>query len=565
MESKSWIKHYDQGVPETIRYPKITLTDLLQIPASTCPDKAATILYGTKMTFWELRENSIRLANALAGLGVKKGDRVGIHLPNTPQYVIAYYATLYLGGIVVNLSPLYTSDELEKMLNKTGMTTLITFDMVIENVRPIVLKTPLSSVVVTKVTDFMDGLEKSTPEKLGLNDNWYHFSQLIDNSLNTKLPRVQLSPDDPALIQFTGGTTGIPKGAVLTHANIVAGAYQVMTWSTYIDKIIPAEQHSTLAIIPYFHVFGNVVGLNRGMLACTSQILVPRFDVDELMNILENHDNITFFPAVPTMINAIINHPKSKTMPLGKKFCVLSSGGAPMPVELIEQLNDLGIFFTEGYGLSETCSLATVTPVIGMKKPGSIGIPLPDMDIKLVDIETGENEVRQGDPGEIVVKGPVVMQEYWNDPKETAAQLRDGWLYTGDIAIRDEDDYFFIVDRKKDMIIAGGYNIYPREIDEVLFTHPKILEAIAVGIPDDYRGETVKAYVVLKEGKTASEKEIIDFCKEKLAVYKTPKLVEFRDSLPKSAVGKILRKILRDEEAAKDVRKANLSDMKKDE
>jgi long-chain acyl-CoA synthetase len=270
-----------------------------------------------------------------------------------------------------------------------------------------------------------------------------------------------------------------------------------------------------------------------------------------MMELLAKFEQITFFPTVPTLINALINHPKSEELNLGKKLGLLSSGGAPMAVELIEQVKDMGLYFSEGYGLSESTSVGIFSPVLGLKKVGSIGIPIPDNDVRLVDVENGETDVPDGQPGEIIIKGPLIMQGYWNNPSETAGQLKDGWLYTGDIAIRDEDGYIFIVDRKKDMIIAGGFNIYPRDIDEVLFQHPKVAEAVSIGVKDKYRGETVKAFVVLKPGEKCTEEEIIKFCKEKLAPYKVPKLVEFRDSIPKSAIGKILRKILREEEEAK--------------
>jgi long-chain acyl-CoA synthetase len=269
------------------------------------------------------------------------------------------------------------------------------------------------------------------------------------------------------------------------------------------------------------------------------------------MGILAGFEEISFFPSVPTMINAIINHPKAPELNLARKLGLLNSGAAPMPVELIDQITEMGIFYGEGWGMSETTSLGISNPILGLSKVGGIGIPWPDTDVKLVDVEEGKEEVPQGEPGEIIIKSPLVMKEYWNNPEETAGQLKDGWLYTGDIAVRDGDDYFFIVDRKKDMIIAGGFNIYPREIDEVLYEHPKIQDAVTIGVPDEYRGETVKAFIVPKEGETITDEEVFAFCEERLAAYKRPKFVEFRDSLPKSAVGKILRKELRAEEEAK--------------
>jgi len=550
METKPWHRHYDYNVPTTIRYPRVPAQDMLQISAGTNPDKAALNFYGTEMTFWELRQQALRMANALGAIGVQKGERVGLHLPNCPQYVIAYLATLYLGAIAVNLNAMYTADELKPMIKTTGMTTLVTFDLVLPAIRTVCQEVDIPRIVVTKVTDYITGMGVSTPKDLELEEGWHHFSTLMDNSSDTRVPRVEIAQDDPALIQFTGGTTGIPKGAVLTHANIVAATLQCSLWSGA-TALIPPERRSVLAVIPYFHVYGNIVAMNWAMANCATQILVPRFDFDELMGLLANFEEITFFPTVPTLITILINHPKATELNLAKKLGLLNSGAAPMPVELIQQVRDMGIFFSEGYGLSESTSLGISNPVLGLKKVGSIGVPFPDNDVRLVDVDKGVEDVPRGEPGEIIMKGPLIMKEYWNNPEETANQLRDGWLYTGDIATEDEDGYMFIVDRKKDMIIAGGFNIYPREIDEVLYQHPKVMDAVAVGIPHEYRGETIKAYVVLKPGQTATEDEIMDFCKQKLAAYKTPKLVEFRDALPKSIIGKVLRKALREEEEKK--------------
>ena len=550
METKPWHRHYDYNVPTTIRYPRLPIHELLGIPANAYPDKAALSFFGTEMTFWDLRLQVLRMANALGALGIKKGDRVGIHLPNCPQYPIAYYAALSLGAIIVNLNPMYTPDELKLIVETTGLTTLLTFDMVLPNIRALCKTVSIPRVIVTKVTDYIKGLGVSTAASLDLEKGWYHFSALLDGAPSTKLPRVQVNPEDPALIQFTGGTTGIPKGAVLTHANVVAAAFQSFLWGST-SSLTPPERRFVVAVLPYFHVYGNIVVMNWAMLSCATQIQIPRFNIDEVMNILANFKEITFFPAVPTMINAVINHPRAGELDLARKLKLLNSGAAPMPVEMIEQVKDMGIFFSEGYGLSESTSLGISNPILGLKKVGSIGIPFPDTDVRLVDVQEGKEDVPKGQPGEIIIRSPLIMKEYWNNPQETAGQLKDGWLYTGDIAIEDEDGYLFIVDRKKDMIIAGGFNIYPREIDEVLFQHPKVLEAVSIGIPDPYRGETVKAFIVMKAGEKATEEEIINFCKEKLAAYKVPKSVEFRDSLPKSAIGNVLRKILRAEEEAK--------------
>jgi long-chain acyl-CoA synthetase len=551
MESRPWQRHYDYNVPLTIRYPRIPLHELLSIPANSHPDKAALNFYGTEMTFWELRGFVLRMANALAKLGVQKGDRVGMNLPNCPQYLIANYAALYLGAIVVNLNPMYTTPELKHAAQKTGLTTLFTFDMVLPYVRALCQEVEIPRVIVTKPTDYITGLGQSTKESLELDPKWHHFSELLDGCTDTKRPRVQVNPEDPCMIQFTGGTTGIPKAAVLTHANLVAATFQCALWGSSTTNLTPPERRSVVAVLPFFHVYGNIVVMNWAMLNCATQILIPRFQIDEIVGILANFKDITFFPAVPTMITALINHPKVAELDLGRKLGLLNSGAAPMPQELIEQVKDMGIFFSEGWGMSETTSLGTANPIMGLKKVGSIGIPFPDTDIRIVDVEQGLEDVKPGEPGELLIRSPLIMKEYYENPEETAGQMKGGWLSTGDIVIRDEDDYLFIVDRKKDMVIAGGFNIYPREIDEVLFQHPKVLDAVSVGIPDEYRGETLKAYIVLKSGETATGEDIVAFCKEKLAAYKVPKLVEFRDSLPKSAVGKTLRKILRAEEEAK--------------
>ena len=384
----------------------------------------------------------------------------------------------------------------------------------------------------------------------GLDEGWHHFSKIIDQCADTDRVRVEINPQDAAVIQFTGGTTGIPKGAVLTHANIVTAIVQCSAWYMPRVRLTPIERLSTVIVLPLYHIYGNLVS-NWALYNCATQILVPQFEINAFLDTIRCAGEITYFPAVPTMISAIVNHPKTREMKIGKIIGFMNSGGAPCPVDLIEQVKDAGVFLTEGWAMSETSCTGIGNPIMGVKKAGSIGIPLIDTDVKLVDLADGQSDVPRGTPGEIIIKGPQIMKEYWNNPAETANQLKDGWLSTGDIAVMDEDGYFFIVDRKKDMIIAGGFNVYPREIDEVLHQHPKIAMAVSVGIPDSYRGETVKAFIVLKDGEEAGQDEIIAFCKEKLAPYKVPKIIEFRDSLPQSAVGKILRKTLRDEELKK--------------
>lgn len=551
MEERIWHQHYDYNVQTEYRIPCLTMVDILSIPANAYPDKPAINYYGTEISFFDLRQMSLRMANAFTEMGIKQGDRVGLHLPNMPQYVIAYYAAMSLGAIIVNFSPLYTPDELVPLIEQTGVTTMITCDITVAVIKEVCKRTSIPRVMATSLFDYLPGAEGSTSESLQLDPGWHHFSQVLDKSSNTKKPKVDIKQDDPAMIQFTGGTTGIPKGALLTQRNMITASFLPTLWGSAITDRTPPDRRVVMVALPLFHVYANIVCMNWGMVNCATMILVPRFEIDPIMDLLEGIEHITFFPAVPTMISAMINHPKAAEINLAKKIQMLNSGGGPIPREVIEKVEDLGIYYGEGWGMSETTSLGIANPLLGLSKQGSIGIPFPMMDAKLVDIETGEKEVPQGEPGELLVKGPLVMKEYWDNPEKTSEELRDGWLYTGDIAIMDEDGYFFIVDRKKDMIIAGGYNIYPRDIDEVLYQHPKVADAVAVGIPDEYRGETVKAYIVLQAGQTATEEEIINFCKEKLAIYKVPKLVEFRDELPKSPVGKILRKVLRQEEADK--------------
>jgi long-chain acyl-CoA synthetase len=549
MEARFWLKNYDYNVPQSINYPKFPIQNFVHLAAAQMPHKAAVDFYGSELTNVDVRNQILRMAKALVRLGIHKGDRVGIALPNCPQYIIAYYAILSAGGIVVNMNPLYTHDELKFMMENTDMKMLFTFDMVMATMYPLAkeLGVPL---IVTKVTDYIKGLAVSTAKDLKLEEGWHHFSELLESSTDSRLPRIAFVPDDPALIQFTGGTTGLPKGALLSHKNVVAATLQAVLWGNATSVYAPFKERRVMSVIPYFHVYANICCLNYGFFNTATQVQLPRFDMAEMMGTLARIERFSFFPTVPTMITALVSHPDAAKIGLAEKIALFNSGGAPMSLELIEKVKDMGIFYGEGWGMSETASMGICNPIL-KPKAGAIGVPVMDNDIRFVDLENGIDDVKPGEPGEILIKGPTVMLGYWNNPEETKNQLTDGWLRTGDVGQMDEDGYITLVDRKKDIIIAGGFNIYPREVDEVLFRHPKIAEAVTVGIPDTYRGETVKVFIVLKKGETAAEQEIIDFCKERLAPYKVPKFVEFRESIPKSAVGKILRKILREEEIAK--------------
>jgi long-chain acyl-CoA synthetase len=549
MEERFWLNNYDYNVPTSIRYPKFPIQNFVHLAAAQFPNKAATDFYGSELTFTQIRFQMLCMTNALVGLGVKKGDRIGIALPNCPQYIIAYYAALSAGAIIVNFNPLYSHDELKSMMGNTGISVLFTFDMVLPTMSTLSKKLGFK-MIVTKVTDYINSIGVSTAQSLKLDKGWYHFSELLEGCKDVLLPRIDFTLDDPAQIQFTGGTTGIPKGALLTHGNIVAATFQCLQWGNSTMQYTPYEKRTGLGIIPFFHIYGNICCVNWGFFSAATHIVLPRFDMEEFLSTLARIDQITFFPTVPTMITAILNNPKAIEMNIAKKFRYFNSGGAPMPKELIQKAKDLGIPFSEGWGMSETASRGISNPGL-QHKTGSIGIPTMDTDVRLVNVENGIDEVKRGEPGEILIKGPTIMKCYWNNPEETATQLTDGWLHTGDIGQMDEDGYIYLVDRKKDMIISGGLNIYPREVDEVLYQHPQVAEAATIGIPDAYWGEKVKVFVVLKPSQTMTDKEIIAFCKEKLAPYKVPKIVEFRNELPKSAVGKILRKVLRNEEIAK--------------
>ncbi|HLZ18869.1 MAG TPA: AMP-binding protein, partial [Smithellaceae bacterium] len=435
-ETKPWVKSYDYNVPHTIQYPRIPVPSLVHLAAATFPHKAATNMYGSTLTFRQIRSQMLRMANALIQFGVKKGDRVGIALPNCPQYVIAYYAALSAGAIVVNINPLYTYDELKFMMQNAGLETLITFDMVLPVMRPLAKDLKLKNVIITKVTDYIQGMPASSFKSLELEEGWHHFSELIEKYTDERMPKVEINSADPALIQYTGGTTGVPKGAILTHSNVVGATFQGTLWGNSITTYVPHAQRSVIGAIPYFHIYGNTFCMNWGMLNAATQVLFPRFELEEFMAVLGTLQEITYFPTVPTMVTAIFSHQKATELDLGSRIRLLSTGGAPMPVELISRVKDMGVFFNEGWGMSETASVGISIPIL-RHKPGSIGCPVPDNQVRLVDLETGQNDVKQGEPGEVLIKGPSVTVGYWNNPEESANQLKDGWLSTGDIAQMD--------------------------------------------------------------------------------------------------------------------------------
>ncbi|HRW12130.1 MAG TPA: AMP-binding protein [Syntrophomonas sp.] len=551
MEQRFWLKSYDNITRPTLNYPKFPAHEILHMIATTNPDKAATDFYGTEITYWDLFISSTRMANGLIEAGIKKGDRVGILLPNCPQMIVSFWAILQAGAVIVNLNPMYKPEELKSMIEKTGMTALITFDGLIAGVQQLCQMVNISFVMVTKLTDYINEMKVSTPEELGLPEGWHHFSSFLAGSANTAPPSLAFNvEEDAAVLQFTGGTTGTPKAATLTHRNLVAALYTGNEWGRSVSEFIPIERRNIMGVLPCFHVFGEICGIAMSAITVSTLIILPRFDLDEFMNTMERIPHVWFFPAVATMLGAIINHPRVKEINLAKKIAVINAGAAPCSLDLLKKARELGFIISEGWGMSETTSVGITTPFLGVKKPLSIGIPYPDAEVKFVDVNTGE-EVPRGKPGEMIMKSPMVMKGYWNDPEETAQQLKDGWLHTGDIAYQDEDGYIFIVDRAKDLIIAGGYNIYPQEVDQLLLQHPQVADAMTIGIPDEYRGETVKSFVQLIESATVKENELIAYCRDHLAAYKVPRSIEVRASLPRSATGKAMKRILRDEELAK--------------
>ena len=552
---KVWLKHYEPGVPHSIDYPATSLYQLFKQSADKYSRQPAVHFMGRVLSYSELASQIKSLACAFVDLGIKKGDRVAIHLPNCTQFPIAFFAAHAIGAVVVPCNPLYVAREMEYQLKDSGAETIITLSRFYNLIKGIQLNTDLKNVLVTNIKDYFPGYlsflytaarEKKEGDRVIPACGDYSFKELIARYAGKTPPAVDVSPDDRAVFLYTGGTTGTSKGAVLQHRNLVANCYQLKSWSTDHQD----GKEVVLGVLPFFHSYGLTTVLTLGLLNGALLVLLPRFVLKDVLKAI-NSQKPTFFPGVPTIYVAINNAPDLNRYDL-KSIRICISGAAPLPVEVQQQFEkNTGGRLIEGYGLSETSPVTHANPIYGNRKPGSIGLPMPDTDFKIVDVETGEKELPAGEVGELCIRGPQVMEGYLNMPDETARSIRDGWFYTGDIARVDEEGYTYIVDRKKDMVIAGGLNIYPRDVEEVLYTHPKIKEAAVAGINDPYRGETLKAYIVLNEGETTTPEEIIEFCKTNLAAYKVPKLIEFREELPKTMIGKVLRRMLRDEEEKK--------------
>ena len=572
---KVWLQSYESQISGEITFPEMTLADVLAESARKYPYNTATnfvlsylaggrVTVGGKMTYRKLQEMVDRFATALYQLGVRKGDRVALMLPNSPHFVISFFAAAKIGAIVVNNNPTYTSRELKHQLVDSGAETIILLNIFYPRLREVQADTPIKRVIVAHVFDTLSFPSSTLVKaKQKRSDDWvdvrpehdiFFFQRLLEKYGPTP-PKSDVTPNDVALFQYTGGTTGLPKAAMLTHRNIVANTHQISAW---MPSAKPGQE-KVMAAIPFFHVYGMTVAMIYGVHLGAELTIVPNpRPIDNVMSVIQK-ERTTIFPGVPAMYIGVVNHPKVGEYDLKSvKACI--SGSAPLPMEVQERFGKLtGGRLVEGYGLTEAAPVTHCNPVYGTRKNGSIGVPLPGVEARLINLEDGGDVLPGTDvTGELLVRGPQVMKGYWGREEETANTIdAEGWLHTGDICRIDDEGYFFIVDRKKDMIIASGFKILPRDVEEVLFMHPKVQEAVVVGIPNPKRGDdTVKAYIVSREGGEPTIEELREFCKQHLAPYKVPREFEFRTELPKTIVGKVLRRVLLEEEKAKQAAKA---------
>ncbi len=556
MDTRPWFAHYDKGVPHTIEYPPIPVFRFLEESARKHPEQPCTIFKGAQISYQKMNAITDQLAAALADLGVKKGDRVGVFIPNTPQFVMAYFGILKAGGIVVAIDSRYTPPEIVHQVNDAGVEIVFVMSNFYKVMKAAQPKTGVKKLIVTNIKETLPPVlsilftlfkEKKDGfhAQLEAGDLW--LQDLLAKYKPEERPKLDIGPDDTALFQYSGGTTGVSKAAEATHRNLVANALQIVSWMTNAQS----GKESVLMAIPLFHVYGMVAGMLFGISSGASLVMIP--NPTDLHDVLSNIKKYrpTVFPGIPRLYNAINNHPDviaGKYDLSSIKACI--SGSAPLMRETKERFEKLtGGKVAEGYGLSEAPTATHCNPLLSVNKTGSIGLPFPDVDAKIISLEDGVTEMRVGEIGELALCGPQVMKGYHNMPEETAIALRkldDGkvWLFTGDIARMDEDGYFYIVDRKKELIKPGGEQVWPREVEEVISAHPKVLEVAVAGIPDPLRGEAVKAWVVVKPGESLTDEEVKEWCAKSLAKYKVPRQVEFRTELPKTTVGKTLRREL---------------------
>ncbi|MGE3976051.1 MAG: long-chain fatty acid--CoA ligase [Nitrospira sp.] len=556
---QTWISRYDSGVPSSISYPAWTIPDLLRHSSDRFANSPALVFYGTCITYGELDDLATRFALGLQQLGVSQGDRVAIMLPNIPQAVIAYYGILKAGAVVVPTNPLYVEREIQTQLTDAGTETMVVLDLLYSRIRAVKETTTLPQrIIVTGIQDYLPLFKKLLyPIKARLAKRWvsvkkappiYDFLELLrTNSVNSAdhsadLPHVR--PTDLAQLQYTGGTTGTAKGVMLTHRNVVVNTLQGRYWSPNFRE----GREIFLGVIPFFHSYGQATCQNLAIATGCPIVLFPRFHANEVIKAIHTH-RITIFSGVPMMYSMITEHPDTERYDL-RSLRVCLSGASSLPADVQERFESLtGARISEGYGLTEASPTTHCNPMQGEHPPGSMGLPFPDTEARVVDSDSGLEEVPDGETGELIVRGPQVMQGYWNKEEETRAVLRDGWLHTGDLVRRDDRGYFYFVDRKKDIIKSRGETVYPREIEEVLRQHPAVSEAAVVGVADHDYGEAIKAYVVAKPGLFITEQALITHCAGLLARYKIPSIVEFRQELPRTVIGKVLRRVMRAEAA----------------
>ncbi|QQK80272.1 long-chain fatty acid--CoA ligase [Salicibibacter cibi] len=518
-----WLENYPENAPADIEVPNLSIYDFLERTAEDYGDVLAVIDGELSYTYEELRDEVRRFASSLSDLGLRKGDRVALMLPNGVEYIVSYFAIQRLGGIVVQVNPMYQVGELEHIFRQTEPLIFIGEAKQKEKVQSI--KSPTF------------GIYHGRPQ---LDENEYDLHDLFDQGNSGRIPETVIDPgNDPALIQFTGGTTGSPKGAVLSHYNLVGNVYQTFAFTS---DTLQRPGEIFLGAAPFYHVLGMSSVINQGVFAAATIICMKKWTVEEGVDIIERY-RPTYFPAVPTMYIGLLRYAEDNPISLDS-IKAMTSGSAPLPVEVMRNVEEMtGGVISEAYGLSETSPTTHRNPFKGKRKTGSIGLPLPSTECKIVDTESGE-ALSVGEPGELWIKGPQVMLGYWGLKEETDEHLQDGWFATGDIAEMDSEGYFYIVGRKKEMVIGSGFNIYPNEVEGIMYEHPSIGEIVVYGVPDPYRGETLKASIVLKERETLTEEELKAWCKKRMASYKVPKIIEFRDSIPKTSVGKILRREL---------------------
>jgi long-chain acyl-CoA synthetase len=540
-QQKPWLKFYDPRVNEHVSVKHASLYDFLEDAVIRHGDKPAFTFYGNVWSYNETKLIVDRLASALHREGLRKGDRVAIMLPNCPHYIFTLFAIFRLGGIVVQVNPMYVEREIGFVLEDSGARFMVALDAFYPKIKKIQPDTVLKKVILVSFTG----------ERLNLGNEDHYFEEILNGSI--EIPEAEIDPhQDVAVLQYTGGTTGVPKGVMLTHYNLLTNFNQVCDFIYNTVDDIP-ESFKMITVLPMFHVYGLSSVALCGIREGANQIVLPRFDVKEVMETVKREKPF-IFAGVPTMFFALNSQPEALAECGFDQVFFVGSGGAPLAVEQAKTFEKItGKPVMDGYGLSEASPTVIFNPPFVPRKFGSIGIPVQSTSVRIVKIsEEGIfDDVPVGEAGQLVVKGPQVMKGYWNRPKDTEETIKDGWLITGDIAKMDEEGYFYILDRQKDLIIASGFNVYPREIEEVLYKLPAIEEVLVIGVPDEYRGETVKAFVKVKEGHTITVEEIIAFAKDNLAPYKAPKEVEIHDDLPKSSVGKLLRRVLRDEELDK--------------